>query len=93
MIATLRIEGIKINLSIEKINLHETMGMDFFGVLVKHLPKKYYLKSVFMSGQMFGPVADSLSLCSAVLLLHDPLFRSVDLSLLLTNFPVMWNIL
>lgn len=52
------------------------MGMDFFGV---HLPKKYYL----ISGQLFGPVIDSL--CSALLLQHDPLLTSVDLLLLLIS--------
>lgn len=68
------------------------MGMDFFlECFMKHLPKKYYLISAFISGQMFGPVIDSF--CSAVLLLHDSLYTSVDLLLLLINFVFLWNIL
>lgn len=63
------------------------MGMDVLECCMKHLPKTFCLIAVLFSGQMFGSVIDSL------LLLHDLLFTSVDLLLLLANFPFPWNIL
>lgn len=58
---------------------------------MKHLPKKYYMISVFISGQMHGPVL--VRFCSTVLLVYDLLFTFVDLLLLLTNTLSLWNII
>ena len=89
-VAKLSMKGIKIR-SIEPQKLQEKTGDGFF--VLYDLPKKCYMISVFISGQTYGPVIDSL--CSAVLL-SDTLFTSVDSLLLLTRthpFPVEYTVI